>query len=120
MAIATDFSAYTALGATIENVSTHSIALMSLSAPYFRSQFNTNVDLVLAGQYIATSLATDPYTCSSCSLNSGIDINTQLTNFSSWATNTNFGFSFDLAHNITNRYNSGTVGLAWCYRNCSI
>ena len=56
MAIATDFSAYTALGGTVNNASTHSIAIMNLSAPYFsNSQFNTNVDLVLVGQYISTS-----------------------------------------------------------------
>ena len=115
MAIATDFSAFTALGGTVNYASTHSIAIMNLSAPYFsNSQFNTNVDLVLVGQYISTSLANDPYTCSSCTLTTGIDINTQLGNFGLWVQNGNFGFSFDLAHNITNRYNSEpVVGVAY-------
>ena len=114
VAIASDESAFNALGGDVTEMEVFNIALMNISTPYFKDfEFDTNVELIFVGQYISTSntTASEPYSvdCSSCS------INDQLDRFGQWADNGGFGaIDFDLAHNITNHFPPpGTVGLAW-------
>ena len=114
VAIASDEAALTALGGDVTDMEVFNIALMNISAPYFKDfEFDTNVELIFVGQYISTSNTTEsePYSvdCSSCS------IGNQLDRFGQWADNGGFGaIDFDLAHNITNHFPPpGTVGLAY-------
>ena len=91
---------------------TYNIALMNTVSPYFKDfEFPTNVELVLSGQYISTSVPTDPYSvdCTSC------PIEDQLNYFGVWSINGGFGsINYDLAHNITNHFSPpGYVGLAY-------
>ncbi len=112
VALASDESAVTAIGGSALDMEVYNIGLMNIVSPYFKDfEFATNVELVLTGQYISTSAATDPYDidCNSC------DIDDQLDQFGFWAVNGGFGsINYDLAHNITNHFPPpGTVGLAW-------
>lgn len=111
IAIASDESAVIAVGGSAFDMEVYNIALMNTVAPYFNNfEFPTNVELVLAGQYISTSVATDPYSvdCTSCTMND------QLNNFGTWAINGGFGsINYTLAHNITNHFPPpGPIGLA--------
>jgi PKD repeat protein len=110
--LASDESAVSAVGSSASSMEVYNIALMNTVVPYFKDfEFDTNVELVLVGQYISTSTATDPYTvdCTNCT------INEQLENFRDWGNNGGFGsIDYDLAHNITNHFPPpGTVGLAY-------
>ena len=114
VAIASDESALTALGGGVTDMEVFNIALMNISAPYFKDfEFDTNVELIFVGQYISTSNTTEsePYSidCSNCT------IQNQLDRFGEWAGTGGFGaIDFDLAHNITAHFGPfGTVGLAW-------
>lgn len=112
IALASDESSVAAIGGSATEMEIHNIALMNTVVPYFKDfEFPTNVELVLTGQYISTSIATDPYgiDCTNCT------INDQLEQFRSWANNGGFGvLNYDLAHNITNHFPTpGTVGLAY-------
>ena len=110
--LASDESAVSATGSSASSMEVYNIALMNTVVPYFKDfEFDTNVELVLVGQYISTSTATDPYSvdCTNCT------INEQLENFRDWGNNGGFGsIDYDLAHNITNHFPPpGTVGLAY-------
>jgi PKD repeat protein len=118
VALASDTSAVDYFGGDAGAIEIFNIALMNTTAPFFKDfEFPTNIELVLTGQYISTTVATDPYSmdCVSC------DFNDQLNYFGAWAINGGFGsINYDLAHNITNNFptnsanNPGnTQGLAW-------
>jgi PKD repeat protein len=110
--LASDESSVSAIGGSSADMEVYNIALMNTVVPYFKDfEFDTNVELVLTGQYISTSTATDPYLadCTNCT------INEQLEQFRDWGNNGGFGsINYDLAHNITNHFPPpGTVGLAY-------
>jgi len=110
--LASDESSVSAIGGSATDMEVYNIALMNTVVPYFKDfEFETNVELVLVGQYISTATATDPYAadCTNCT------INDQLENFRDWGNNGGFGsIDYDLAHNITNHFPPpGTVGLAY-------
>lgn len=61
IALASDESSVAAIGGSATEMEIHNIALMNTVVPYFKNfEFPTNVELVLTGQYISTSIATDP------------------------------------------------------------
>jgi len=111
IAIASDEAAVNKIGGAVA-MENYNIALMNTIYPFFKDfEFPTNVELILAGQYISITPAADPYSndCSSCIIDDQLDY------FGEWAINGGFGgIDYDLAHNITDHFPPpGTVGLAY-------
>ena len=74
--LASDESAVSATGSSASSMEVYNIALMNTVVPYFKDfEFDTNVELVLVGQYISTSTATDPYSvdCTNCTINEQLE-----------------------------------------------
>ncbi len=105
LAIANDYGMFQKYGSTT-SVTNHNVGVINNVNVDYRSEFDYNVEFNIVTHFIPQSAAADPFTTSN-------NANTLLNDFITWATNGNFGVSYDMGELWTSRDLLGTtIGIA--------